>query len=213
MNKVTDQVIKKALKQKHYSDVFFTEVKNGPTWTARHFRLDAWAMKKSWRNSNMLGYEIKVSRSDFLADKKWKNYLPLCNTFYFVCPKGLIKKDEIPDDVGLIYYNPEKDSLKTVKAPAYRKIEPPTDLFIYLLMCRIDRDYENKIEKVLHFREFIRNDLRSRYIGQQLRKKTAQTLKKKDKLISDLRIENNNLKYRLRELEEWREKEIANAIQ
>jgi hypothetical protein len=30
--------------------------------------------------------EIKSSTSDYRADKKWKEYLPFCNQFYFVMP-------------------------------------------------------------------------------------------------------------------------------
>jgi len=45
------------------------------------------------------GYEFKVDRQDFLNEiktEKWKRYLSYCNTFSFVCPKGLIKKSEAP---------------------------------------------------------------------------------------------------------------------
>lgn len=49
------------------------------------------------------GYEIKVSRGDFKSDKKWTEYLAFCNQFYFVCPKGMIKLDELPPEIGLIY--------------------------------------------------------------------------------------------------------------
>ncbi|KKN71721.1 hypothetical protein LCGC14_0417870 [marine sediment metagenome] len=48
------------------------------------------------------GYEIKVTRSDFLQDKKWQNYLKFCTWFSFVAPKGVIKLDELPDNIGLV---------------------------------------------------------------------------------------------------------------
>lgn len=51
------------------------------------------------------GYEFKVNRSDFLKEiktEKWKKYLSYCHTFSFVCPKGLIKKNEVPASVGLL---------------------------------------------------------------------------------------------------------------
>lgn len=48
------------------------------------------------------GYEIKITRADFLADKKWKQYLKFCNWFYFIAPEGVIKKEELPDNIGLI---------------------------------------------------------------------------------------------------------------
>jgi len=52
------------------------------------------------------GYEFKVDRSDFLKEiktGKWKQYLEYCHTFSFVCPKGLIKKSEVPSKVGLLW--------------------------------------------------------------------------------------------------------------
>lgn len=60
-------------------------------------------------------YEVKISRSDFLADKKQKstkfthyemrNDRTCPHFFYYVCPEGLIKKDEIPIWAGLYYYS------------------------------------------------------------------------------------------------------------
>lgn len=48
------------------------------------------------------GYEIKVSRSDFISDKKWEEYLPYCSWFYFIAPKGIIRKEELPTGIGLM---------------------------------------------------------------------------------------------------------------
>jgi hypothetical protein len=48
--------------------------------------------------------ECKVSRSDFLQDKnKPHRAKGMGNWKYFCCPKGLIKKEELPDKWGLIY--------------------------------------------------------------------------------------------------------------
>jgi len=63
-------------------------------------RIDAFYLRVHDKTTK--GYEIKVSRSDFLGDDKWDNYLKYCNYFYFVAPKGLIGKHELPDGVGLI---------------------------------------------------------------------------------------------------------------
>lgn len=57
-------------------------------------------------------FEIKISRSDFLADRKkkkwemygWKPKSRLPNFMAYVCPDGLIKETEIPDFSGLFYY-------------------------------------------------------------------------------------------------------------
>ena len=49
-------------------------------------------------------YEVKSSRSDFLTDGKWQNYLAYCTHFAFVAPAGAIMRWELERDVGLIEY-------------------------------------------------------------------------------------------------------------
>lgn len=63
-------------------------------------RLDLFYFNR-W-NRETRGYEIKVSRADFLADKKWREYLKYCSKFYFVAPQGIIRPDELPPEIGLI---------------------------------------------------------------------------------------------------------------
>ena len=49
------------------------------------------------------GYEIKMSRSDFLHDEKWTSYLPNFHYFWFAIPEpGIVLPEELPDDVGLL---------------------------------------------------------------------------------------------------------------
>jgi len=122
-------------------DAFFTEVKNGSSWFSDHLlRLDAIAIKKSWKNPCITGYEVKVDRQDFLRDDKWPGYLKYCHRFSFACPVGLIKPDELPEDVGLIYYNPEKDCISTKRKAAFRVIEIPWEMLYYLVISRLDSD-------------------------------------------------------------------------
>ncbi|NAX44820.1 MULTISPECIES: hypothetical protein [unclassified Vibrio] len=51
--------------------------------------------------------EVKVSRSDFLADsKKWFRQEPekgMGDWRFYLCPKGLISVDELPHGWGLLY--------------------------------------------------------------------------------------------------------------
>lgn len=51
-------------------------------------------------------FEIKISRSDYLIDAK-KDKHSKCelgaNYFYYVCPEGMISKDEVDKRYGLIY--------------------------------------------------------------------------------------------------------------
>jgi hypothetical protein len=48
--------------------------------------------------------EVKSCRTDFLSDKKWKNYLDYATHFYFAAPEGSIFPDELPDGIGLIEF-------------------------------------------------------------------------------------------------------------
>jgi hypothetical protein len=85
----------------------------------------------------MIAYELKHSRADFMKDKKWPGYLNLCNELYFVVPgKGIIEKDELPAEVGLIEASKNGGRLFTRRCAAYRTIEPPVNLLLYLLMSR-----------------------------------------------------------------------------
>lgn len=121
------------LRVKHAEDVFVPECKNGPSG-ATFYRIDAWVMQKSWSHPTTFGYEIKVSRRDFLADDKWQNYLPLCSDFYFVCPSGLIQPEEIAAPAGLIWSSNEGSRLYVKKKAQRRTTEIPESLWRYLVM-------------------------------------------------------------------------------
>lgn len=75
------------------------------------------------KNGYLTEFEVKVSRTDFLADKnknKWQNYKDriesrMCNYFVYVCPEGLIKDTELPEFAGLMYVINQR--LKLIKKP------------------------------------------------------------------------------------------------
>lgn len=142
-NAVTAFEIKRALAEKHYKDFFITECKSGPTQIAAAGTLkilDGLAIKKSWTAPCFTGYEIKVSRSDFLRDAKFYTYEEICNCLYIVCPKGMIDRTELPESIGLMYYDPEKKTITTRKRAIYRKIEYTPELLLYIIFSRLDSD-------------------------------------------------------------------------
>lgn len=141
--KITAFDIKKALSEKHDKDFFLTEVKSGSTWMSQHGemkRLDGLAIRKSWTRTCFTGYEIKVSRSDFLRDAKFYTYEELCNELYIVCPKGMIRREELSEAVGLMYYDPEKKTIQTKKKAIFRKIDYSADMLLYIIFSRLDSD-------------------------------------------------------------------------
>lgn len=86
-------------------------------------RPDIFTMKATYNEDNMnpTAYEVKVSRADFLSDMskpdKWKAYLDIANSLYYICPEGLIDKKEVPKECGLIYYDKSLNSFNIKKRP------------------------------------------------------------------------------------------------
>lgn len=80
---------------------------SGRTWGV--VRPDVFACLPTLRaaSSRPTIYEVKVSRSDFMADmarpEKHLAYLDLAQCVYYCCPEGLIKPKELPPTVGLLY--------------------------------------------------------------------------------------------------------------
>jgi len=207
--------IKKALSQYHsdsYKSTIFFEVKTGPTYfNSDLLIMDGLAIKKSWKNPKLTGYEIKVSRSDFLRDEKWRGYLDYCHKFYFVCPKGLISRDEIEaldENVGLMYYHKDYNNcrLHTMKAPVYRNIGfPPKELLYYILLSKVDRDkdpfYDSQAD---YFRELVERKENNKSLGFAVRGKIGDVIVEQEK-------ENNELQRKL-ERYEGKEEILSNVV-
>lgn len=86
------------------------------------------AITKTGEQPDVIGFgsdksvliECKASRSDFLADKKklFRKHpgQGMGKYRFYLCPTGLIKKEELPENWGLIYVN-EKGRATTVCNP------------------------------------------------------------------------------------------------
>lgn len=135
---VTEAMIKAILARKHSLDVWAESVKTGETWFKSKSLgiIDFWVMERSWAHPNFTAYEIKISRSDFRSDHKWRKYLPYCNRLFFACPPRLIRPEEVEDPAGLIYCYPDTMVTRIVKIPKWRDGIPPPELFMYILMSK-----------------------------------------------------------------------------
>ena len=85
--KVTSTDIKLALKEFHNGkpSYFITECKTCSTYFPDPqglLKFDGLAITKSYTKPNIIGYEIKVSRNDFLQDNKWHLYLQYCKASF-----------------------------------------------------------------------------------------------------------------------------------
>ena len=143
--------------------VFLAEVKDGPTWAAGYGslgRYDAVTIKRSWSDPCITGYEIKVSRADFLGDEKWPKYLESCHRLYFVCPKGLITPDEVDAKAGLITVN-EQGGVSVRKKAPFRSIELPAAMLYHLVISHMA---ETKVPGQSRRREYLQDYLKDKHI-------------------------------------------------
>ena len=124
-----------ALRRRHSGDVFVPECNLGSA-TQGCRRIDAWAMPKSWVPIRTIGYEIKVSRSDWTRDKKWFEYGEFVHELWVVCPWEMIEKSEIPDGIGLLWMN--KGGKLIAKKRPVRNLKPRgvLEVMAYVLMSR-----------------------------------------------------------------------------
>jgi len=152
-------------------------------------------MKKSWVNPLTIGYEIKVNREDFLHDEKWRTYLDYCNEFYFVCPNGIITKDEIPTETGLMYISSTGTRIYTKKKAPYRSVQIPEEIYRYILMARVvireDWTCRNSREFWERWLEQKEKDVD---FGHQIGKRIRREIREK---ISIVESENRELKKRM----------------
>lgn len=86
--------------------------------------------------------EVKTSHSDFLADqKKWVRSPEatiadkcLGNFRYYLCPKGVINENEIPDKWGLLVFDGKK--IIKVKNATYQKSSTDAELLVLTSIMR-----------------------------------------------------------------------------
>lgn len=195
------------LAEKHSKDVFIAECKDGPTQSvSEHLRMDAWVMNRSWAHPCYTAYEIKVSRSDFLSDKKWRHYLPYCNEFFFVAPKGLISANELPPEAGLLELlgGASGRCLVKRKAAQWREAEVPESLFRYVLMCRVIVGRSEfhaerpKSEEIAFWQRFVAEKTEKRELGYRVGKAI------RDK-VESVNRENERLRNRMEEYDDIRQ--------
>jgi hypothetical protein len=117
-------------------------------------RADVINVKPSYNRFCLTIYEIKISRSDFQSDirsGKWRGYLNHCHRFYFAVPSGIVKKEEVPEEAGLIVRG--ETGWITLKAALSRDIEIP---YMTLLSLIFSKERE-------HFRGHKRNRIYDSY--------------------------------------------------
>ena len=82
-------------------------------------RLDAVTFWTKSSSTWLEGWEIKVSRNDFLNDatnRKYERYEPLVDNFWFAVAEGVAKPSEIPKRIGLMVVKPD-GTYRVVRRP------------------------------------------------------------------------------------------------
>lgn len=184
--KVTERMITNALDNKYKDDIFARQVKLGPAGSKI---LDAVRIEPKWSPITVIGYEIKVSRNDFLNDNKYPHYMKSCTNFNFVVPKGIIKKDEVPANVGVIEYNPVTNKFRTLKKSPYLDNDVDPLMLLHIMFWKFER-YQQKPTREQHIKDAMAK-IESRDYGHELGRK----LYKQDKRIEKLNEELQDTKW------------------
>lgn len=187
--------------QKHSRDIVIPNCKTGGTWYSNGLLiLDVLVIPRSWRNMVIRAYEIKVNRSDFLNDVKWKNYLQFCNELYFVCPPRLIEPEELPTDVGLLWTSVNCNKIYTKRKAVTRDIDIPNELFLYIIMWRSiikDGEMVNNLDKKAYWQNWLNEKKIDYNFGQMVSKKINEFIKIEIESVKNenkvLKRENDNL--------------------
>jgi hypothetical protein len=146
------------------SCVFIRELRVGTGYgKGKEQRLDAFLLH-CWGTLDRIAFEVKASRGDFLRELKRplkrRAALVLSNEFYFVAPEGVIKRDELPLECGLIvvkwatwqtwqygtawehgrYETAEGWQTSTVVSAVRRDTSPPTWNFLAAVARRLAKE-------------------------------------------------------------------------
>ncbi|PHR83120.1 MmcB family DNA repair protein [Henriciella sp.] len=122
--------------------MIWTDMQMGPSGNPRP---DVYTMQKSFANPRPVSYEIKISRSDFLSDvtsAKWQSYLKFSGGVIFAVPKGLITKNDVPQECGLIVRSDA--GWKTLKRERPGTGRPDFTAMMKMLIDGVDRVREKR---------------------------------------------------------------------
>lgn len=110
-----------------------------PTGARQAIRPDVFSMAKTYdaKRINPCVHEVKISRSDFLADlakpEKRGGYAAISEVMYYAAPPGIIDAAEVPLDCGLVIESKE-GIFDVVKRPKKRRVELSTHHFMNLIL-------------------------------------------------------------------------------
>lgn len=171
----TSPQITKLLHAKHHAPEWasFAELRNAAGFSANR-SFDFWTIN-TWPSKGLktIGYEIKVSRSDFARElenpRKRKALEEVCHECYFAAPKGLIDPRELPEGWGLI----EATNVLRIAVRAPQKSEPKLDWDLLAVILRRARaqveDCESQMAKAIDIKA--KHEDPEAYIAEEIAKR------------------------------------------
>jgi hypothetical protein len=195
--------VKAALAARHEKDLYAEEVNCGPAGGAR---LDAWAMPRSWTNFETVGYEIKVSRSDWTGDRKLGIYREYVHRMWIACPWGMIQPEEVGEGFGLLWIT--KTGSRAIckrRAPeleAPKHFEPMISVFInrgeIVRGSRASQRFANAAyeseRRRMDIRAFLNGEIADRNLGWAMAKGVAVKMAQLADKVKALESESEDLK-------------------
>jgi hypothetical protein len=99
-----------ALRNRHSGSswAYFEELRTKTGYSGHVGYIDAYAIGLWNENRSFIAYEVKATRGDFKSDveqfsSKQASAVRNSTQFYYACPHGVIKPEEVPDVAGLIW--------------------------------------------------------------------------------------------------------------
>jgi hypothetical protein len=143
-----------------YEWVFLTQVRNSTGSADRIADAMAFNMYQS-TGYEILGFEIKVSRSDWLSElkhmSKSNDILEYCDKWFLVVPDANIVKDgELPKNWGLLVLKGDKLVVKV--RPTLMPVKPMPDHFIASILRRSSNEVE-RIRSQYILKESIQDEI------------------------------------------------------
>jgi len=118
--------------------MIWTDMQLGPMGSARP---DVYSIEPTYSRFVAMAYEVKISRADFLSDVtsgKALRYLEFAGSLVYATPKGMVRKDEIPDGCGLIERS--DTGWRYAKKPKVNPVQNlPRDAWMKLLIDGVHR--------------------------------------------------------------------------
>ena len=195
------------LRGMHKPAMVWLDMQLGP---AGSMRPDVFTIERTYTALNTRAFEVKVSRSDFLADAtagKAQGYRSVAGALAFAAPKGLLKREEIPDGCGLIERG--ESGWRWARKPVISRIETlPTKVWLKLLMDGIERAHDPR-GQLRHQRvsEYTQQRRSEQMLGAELGKLLAD----RERARSILQYEASRLRDEAAALQASREERAAKA--